>query len=277
LEAVEWAYQEERAEDVFHLTIEGFYYLEFLGDWNRLILLMLQAIDLAEMTGKDVYLARLANTLGSIYSQQGEYDKALALHATSLKTYQSRISLRGTAITLQHQSASFRKRKQFEQAKELLDRAHHIADVLEDGDLEALIEANYGKLARDMSNWELAWQHFLHVKDYFEHRTIEWPRDEFLARSIWGHLASIAIHLNRPEQAKEYCLQSIGYYESEGGKGILSTLKYRLALAEQALGEYDTALLHLQEAMEWFDRLGMKPDYAEAQKVQQELIQQMRG
>ncbi len=276
LEAVEWAYQEEKAEDVFHLAVQGFYYLEFLGDWNRLIPLLQQALNLAELTGDKVYIARLANTLGSVFSEQGEYNKALDLHMLSLKIYRDRISLRGTALTLQQQSTVLRKLAQYPQAKDLLNEADHIADVLEDGDLKALIEANFGKLARNMGEWELAWEHFMNVRDYFDRRTIEWPRDEFLARSIWGHLASVAIHLNRPQQAKEYCLRSIEYYELEGPKGILSTLKYRLALAEQALGEYESAAQHLREAMEWFDRLGMKPDYLEAQETQHKLNEQIQ-
>ena len=102
------------------------------------------------------------------------------------------------------------------------------------------------------------------MRDYFEKRVAESPRDEPLARSTWGHLAIVAIHLGRPEEAKEYCLRSIEYFEERGTKGFLATLKYRLARAEIALGEFDEALKHLEEAIEWFDRLGMKPDHDEA-------------
>lgn len=113
--------------------------------------------------------------------------------------------------------------------------------------------------------------------DYFEHRTEEGPRDKFLARSIWGQLAIVAIHLNRPAQAKAFCLRNIEYFEVEGTKGTLSTLKYRLALAEQALGEYEAAAQHLQEALTWFERLEMKKDYVEARQTERELRLQMAG
>jgi hypothetical protein len=49
--------------------------------------------------------------------------------------------------------------------------------------------------------------------------------------------------------------------------GYLATLKYRLALAEEALDEKKAALNHAEEAVEWFERLGMKPDYAEAKEL----------
>ncbi len=50
-------------------------------------------------------------------------------------------------------------------------------------------------------------------------------------------------------------------------KGYMATLKYRLALAEEALGEVEAAWQHAQEAIGWFERLGMKPDYTEAPKL----------
>ena len=47
----------------------------------------------------------------------------------------------------------------------------------------------------------------------------------------------------------------------------MATLKYRLALAEEALGEREAAMKHVKEALDWFERLGMKPDPVEALKL----------
>ena len=59
------------------------------------------------------------------------------------------------------------------------------------------------------------------------------------------------------------CQRSLEFFESYGTKGFLATLKYRLALAEEALGEKRAALIHAGEAVDWFERLGM-PDRAAA-------------
>ena len=108
----------------------------------------------------------------------------------------------------------------------------------------------------------------------FEHRVRETPRDDELARSILGHLGFVAYHLGRPEEAKILILQNMQYYESYGNKGYLATLNYRLALAELTLGENEAATVHVNKALDWFDRLGMKPDYEEALPLYQRLTGQ---
>ncbi len=50
-------------------------------------------------------------------------------------------------------------------------------------------------------------------------------------------------------------------------KGYYAALLYRLALAELALGNRASALQHATEALEWFTRLGMKPDVPAAQAL----------
>jgi tetratricopeptide (TPR) repeat protein len=122
----------------------------------------------------------------------------------------------------------------------------------------------YGKLARDQRDWQTAWDYFASVRDWFEQRVEQAARDEPLALSTWGHLAIVAYHLGRPQEAKELCLKGLEFFEQYGIKGYMATLKYRLALAEEALSENDAAQRHAKEALDWFERLGMKPDYAEA-------------
>ena len=139
------------------------------------------------------------------------------------------------------------------------------------GDLKALINTAYGKLARDRGDWKSAWVCFAEVRDWFERRAEKTPRDEPLARSTWGHLAIVALRLGRPQEAKELCLRSLEFFEEHGTKGYLATLKYRLALTEEALGERDAALQHAREAVDWFDRLGMRPDVEEATLLLQRL------
>jgi tetratricopeptide (TPR) repeat protein len=90
------------------------------------------------------------------------------------------------------------------------------------------------------------------------------PSYQELLRSIWGHLAIVALNLGRPDEAKTLANKSLEFFNKMGTKGFLATLKYRLALAEDALGEVKDAKVHLREAMEWYKRLGMKPDFEEA-------------
>jgi tetratricopeptide (TPR) repeat protein len=240
LEAVDWSYghgtaKHGNAQDIFILTLAAYDYLEAVGQWNTILELCYKALDLARSIQDGIYIARFCSITGWILTQRGEYEDAASLFDESLNEYKMASVQEGEGIALQHLSTAYRKQKMFEKAKQLNDDALKIAENLGFGDLEALVNTNFGKLARDMGDWNLAWAYFTKVRDYFEGRVEETPRDEPLARSTWGHLAIVAYHLGRPEQAKELCLRSLKYFEVRGTKGYLATLKYRLALAEEAL------------------------------------------
>jgi tetratricopeptide (TPR) repeat protein len=202
-----------------------------------------------------------------MHNQRGEHDQSEQMYHDALMIYQALQNLEGESVALQHLSTSYRKRGEYAAAREYNDRAWRIAEQLDVGDLKALINVSYGKLARDQGDWQTAWDYFSEVKDWFEQRVEQTPRDEPLARSTWGHLAIVAYHLGRPQEAKDLCLKSLEFFEQYGTKGYMATLKYRLALAEEALGEVDAAQRHAKEALDWFERLGMKPDNAEALKL----------
>lgn len=271
LEAIEWSYENGTAEDVFLLILAANEYLDAVGDWNRLWTVVHRALSLARTVRNPIAVARFATIEGWMLSQWGEYEEAESRLSEALERYQEVGNREGKSIALHHLSAIYRKKGLFNKAEEFCNRAWSIADSLGIGDLRSLVNIERGKLARDMGRWELARGYFAQVRDWFEERAEQDPRDEILARSIWGHLAIVEYHLGRPREAKELCLKSLEFFEAHGTKGYLATLKYRLALAEDALGEHKVALEHAREAVDWFDRLGMKPDYAEAKALLQRL------
>jgi tetratricopeptide (TPR) repeat protein len=273
IEAIRWSYEYGTNEDVFSLTLAAYEYLEVVGQWNEVLELCGKALALAESSQNARAIARLSQVMGWILGSRGEYAEAEAHFSRALSNYEQEEERAGQSIALHLLARNYRQQEAFAEARELCDRAWEIAQDLGAGDLKALIQTEYGKLARDMEDWELAWHHFTGVKQWFEERKEETPRDESLARGNWGQLALVAYHLGRPKEARDLCLKSLEFFETHGAKGYVATLKYRLALAEQALGEHEAALEHVREAMDWFDRLGMKPDYEEAEELIQRLEQ----
>lgn len=263
LKAIDWAHQHGSADDVFELMMIAYDYLEVAGRWSEAIAYVERALSLARSVENSVAIARLANILGWTLRQQGNYQQAIPLFKEALKRYRETSNRVGESIGLRHLSGVFRKLGQFERAHKFCDQAWAIAEEIEFGDLKALVKTEYGKLARDMEDWDLAWNYFIEVRNWFQERGEETPRDETLARGTWGQLALVAYHLGRPEEARELCLRSLDFFETSGTKGYLATLNYRLALAEEALGEDESALRHAKIAVDWFERLGMKPDLEE--------------
>jgi len=273
LEAIQWSYEHGTPENIFILALAACEYLDVSGDWSGIVTLCRQVLRLARTVRNPNAIARYAMQEGWILRQWGEYGKAESSFRDALDQYRQAGNPEGESIALQHLSAVHRKLGAFDEAEELCDQAWNIAESLGKGDLKALIDLERGRLARDMENWELAWTYFTAVRDWFEERVEQAPRDEILARSTWGHLAIIAYHLGRPQEARELCLKSMEFFEGHGTKSYLATLKHRLALAEEALGEYEAAIVHAREAVNWFDRLGMKPDYVEAKVLLERLEQ----
>ena len=265
LAALEWAYEYGHADDIFNLTWMTSDFLDVQGEWNLLQRLCQRALDLARTLRRPLEIARFVHTLGWYAEQRGDYQTAITAFQEGLDRYQEIDNLEGQAMILQRLSSPIRKLGDFAKAKQLLDEARALAESLGREDLVALVDTNEGKLARDQADWETSWGYFAAVRDWFERQTEQTPRDEQLARSTWGHLAILAYHMGRPQEAKELCIRSLEFFEDFGTKGYMATLKYRLALAEEALAEWAAALAHVTEALDWFDRLGMRPDYEEAQ------------
>ncbi|MEI2609214.1 MAG: tetratricopeptide repeat protein [Candidatus Promineifilaceae bacterium] len=265
LAAIEWAYQHGTAEDIFVLTIAAADYLDVTGQWQALLELIDQSLSLAHSSDNPTAVGRLADIKGWQLEQRGEYAAAEASFREGLEHYREVGDEEAEAVFLQRLAGIQRKYGHFDAAADLIEEAWAIAARLSQADLKALIHTQRGKLERDRGNWTASWHYFSLVQDWFEQRTEQTPLDEELAVGTWGHLAFVAYQLGRPEEARELCLRSLSYFEGRGTKGYYAALLYRLALAEEALGNRASALQHATEALEWFIRLGMKPDVPAAE------------
>lgn len=267
MEAIRWSRAHGTADDVFVLTKAAYEYLEATGQWQEGFRLCEQALSLARSIQDPLVVGHWASLCGWILLQWGDYEGARSRLLEAVDYYRRAHNREGEAIALQQMCAVYRKLGDLDQARAACDQAWSIAQELEADDLKALINTAYGKLARTDGQWELAWTYFSRVQSWFAGLAEEAPRDEALAGSIGGHLAIVAYHLGRPQEARELCLTSLGFFEARGTKGYRATLKYRLALAEEALGETAAARRDAEDAADWFDRLGMKPDLAEAEAL----------
>lgn len=266
LAAIDWAFENADADDIFTLTYEAIWYLEVTGRWTELYSLLQRSLQLARSISNRKVVARFLGELGWINRQRGNYAEAEAKFMEAHRIYIELGSQEGEGISLQWLSTVNRKKENFSESKRLCDKALFIAQELGSGDLEALINTELGKLYRDMHQWEESWSTFSKVKDWFETRVAETPRDESIAVGTWGQLALIAYHLGRYEEARTLCQRSLEFFGEKGSKGYMATLKYRLALAEEALGNRKEAIKNAEEAVYWFERLEIKPDVDEARK-----------
>lgn len=274
LEAVEWAYEYGNAYDVFSMTVIAESYLDITGRWATMMEYQERAIDLAITIRNHRALARLLHSAGWLHEQRGEFDQARQQYEEGIQFYEEDGNVESLVIILQRLSAIYRKQGDLQNARKMLDDAWGYAAKLDSGDINALLSTEEGKHQRDLENWDAAWEHFTIVREYFEKRIEQSPRDEQLATGTYGHLAIVAYHQGRYLEAKELAQRSIDFFAKYGTKGYLATLKYRLALAEEALGDVDAAKMHVGEAIYWFRTLGMAPDLPKAEALWERLERQ---
>jgi len=277
LAAIQWAYEHGTADDIFKLSLAAFHYLEANGQWDTVIEICNQALSLARSIQNSQAIARFDSLIGWIAADRGDYQQAEELFCDALETYRRMDNREGEYIALIELSSVHRKRREFSKSWESSHQAWDIVRDLESDSLTAMVQVELGKLARDTEDWESAWRYFTDVRVWYEKRTEKFPREESLFQSIYGHLAIVSYCLKRPREAKELCLKSIEFFEHQGTKAYLATLKYRLALAEEALEEYEEALQHTTEALYWYEHLGMNPDYAKTKKLWERLRSQSGG
>ncbi|MEK7729387.1 MAG: tetratricopeptide repeat protein, partial [candidate division KSB1 bacterium] len=262
--AIDWAFANGEAEDVLTLSYEAYWYLQVVGRWTELYSLLQRSLQLARSINNRKTIARFLGELGWFDRQRGKYSEAEEKFKEAHHIFVELGSREGEGIALQWLSSANRKRQNFSESKRLCEEALQIAKELGAGDIEALINTERGKLYRDMNDWEESWKMFSKVKDWFETRVAETPHDEELAVGTWGQLALVAYHLGRYEEARKLCLRSLEFFGEKGSKGYMATLKFRLALAEEALGNRKEAVKHAEEAVHWFERLEIRPDVDEA-------------
>ena len=263
---LEWAYEHGSARQIFALTKGGCWYLEVVGRWGDEVAYARRAADLAKSIRNHKAAARNLGIVGWIFNQWGDLQQAERVFNETLELYRLGKSREGECLALQWLGMIPRKRGQFEQAADLYEQAWHIACEPDSSDLQALVNMERGKLARDMQDWSNAQSYFIEVRRWFETKAETDPRDAPLLAGAWGQLATVESALGNYETAREQFLKSFDLYQIGASQGFKATMKLRLARVELALNHPEAALEYARDAAYWFERLGMSPDLEEARE-----------
>lgn len=264
LDAVDWALELGQTDDVLVVSLAAIEYLIILGDFRKAVALCKRALDLGWIVQDRISIARFANLEAWILVQLGDLQAAEELGLVALQEYEEVGNIEGSIGALLTASTVYRKQGHFKKARELSDRAWNLVKDLGTNDLEAWVNDQYGKIARDAGEWESAWEYFtIAARLEFQATGVSYTDERYHAL-YGGQLALVAYHLGKPQEAKDLCLRTMEATRHHRRQHDIATLTYRLALAEEALGENDAARKHAQEALDQFDRLGMKLDYDEA-------------
>lgn len=270
-----WAEENDRP-DIFLGTASALnFYYNFTGQWLEKKEMLTKGIEYARLLGDQDMLFIISRHLSGLYSETGEYTKALPNieYAYSLSLRQNCVDKQIKALI--SWSSILRREEKFEEAQ---DRCTETEALILTLPLDIQWQANAsllyekGRIFRDQEEWEQARHALIQARDVFGYDAIT---GEFDIRRAWGVLGNLGVveyALGNYDEARLIYEQCIAHIRISGGKGGLATLLTRLAQLEEQCGNFSIALEHINEAMAISQQLNLAKEIELAEQIYQRLI-----
>jgi tetratricopeptide (TPR) repeat protein len=273
-EGLEWASANKDWELFLKLVVVVCWYYNYSGLWSELITKSEFAIEIArENSDLETEAEMRSALLGFAYSQQHDFVKAIHHGNIALNIYRDKLhSSSGEAIALAHLAQVYRKQGDFNRAETLYEQASEILSRRTELHRTYIaVQFELGKLARDKGEWANAYQLFDKVRQWLDENPDDVLNQTQLQGAIYGHLALVEFYRKNYEQAKSFCLEGIRLFTIYDLRVAFGSLYWRLAVIEDALGNYAEASEAVRLAIDWFDRLGMNEDKRKAEVLKEQI------
>lgn len=262
LAAVDWAFSAGRIHEALILMTAVFWYLDIMGRWTDSLKYGDRAIELAARENAHLALAGICRQVGWINAQLGQFDAAEAyfqrgLTASANLSDESGITMHtDLLITL---GQSIRKAGNFQRAREIFEQCQQTIDEHQlSHEVQADLDFEWGKWARDQQDWSAAQHHFQRVLDWADQmRQMQRGYQYDMALGTQGNMAFVLFQLGKYNEARAMCHTAMQFYENQGGKPYFAILNYRFALIEEALGDTTSAQQHAATALQLAQQIGL--------------------
>jgi tetratricopeptide (TPR) repeat protein len=210
------------------------------------------------------------NMTAWIVSQQGRHGEAERANQEALDIALRMDDVGWQCDILVNASQILRRQERFAEAMARCQAALELLPMLSDAQqqyVEADINVELGKIARDQRDWQTAQTHFQAARAVFR---LDIENPVFNIERAWaaiGQFAFVSHQLGDLESAANMYQESIDFLRETGSRGFLTTLQVRFALLEEQRGNCAAALEHAREALEWSSKLGMAQERAQAKAL----------
>ncbi|MCB8978610.1 MAG: tetratricopeptide repeat protein [Ardenticatenaceae bacterium] len=255
LAAVDWAFAAGRIHEALVLMTAVFWYLDITGRWTDALKYGDKAIELAALENDNLALAGICRQTGWIKAQLGQFDAAetyfqQGVAAVSKVSGKEGVTMHTDLLIVQGQA--IRKAGDYQQAKDIFQRCQEAIDTHQlASEVQADLNFEWGKWARDQQDWAAAQHYFQRVLDWSEQMVQQKRGYQYdMALGTQGNMAFILFQLGQYAEARSMCQRAMQFYEKQGGKPYYAILNYRFALIEEALGNIQSARDHAQYALQ---------------------------
>ena len=233
-------------------------YLDMKGRYQELATYGETLQLIAQTKNNKHILAWLSHSwLSWLYLTQGDIDHAMRSAIKSLSLYEELNDVKGKCFILTGIGRIFREKGEYAKAEEKFDQAIRLAKEFNLKDGIAATYFGLGILARDEEKWDEAKTYLQKVINWCEENVEDLNRDVSIHMSAMGQLGWVEFHLGNLQKAIDFVERSLMFVERFGGKFHATSLYFKLATIENALGNHEKAFQHAQEAHFWAERLGM--------------------
>lgn len=262
LTAVDWTFSAGRIHEALILMTSVFWYLDMMGRWTDALKYGDKAIELASLENEHLALAGVCRQAGWIKAQFGQFAEADVYFQRGLdaagKVPGKEGIMKHTDLLIVIGQAT-RKAGDFQQAKEVFDRCQQAIETHQlSSEIQADLDFELGKWARDQQDWPAAQYYFQQVLDWAdEMRKQERGHQYDMALGTQGNMAFVLFQRGDYEEARTICLRAMRFFEKQGGKPYFAILNYRFALIEESLGNIQSAKRHAQTALLLAQQMGL--------------------
>ena len=272
LSVMDWCREVEEWRLFIDLEAAMRYFLSFGGDWHELIKRGLQATEASvKIVDKAAYAWAALTSLSWTYRKQGNFAEALRWAEEARKNFEDLGDKRGMAASFRNLGAIAESQEKLDEAKSFFEQC--IAVLGGPADREVAYDAHV-----DLG--DIAWKQdeYQEAQRLYEERLRTWEElgDPMWVAALRGKLGLVAYARGDYETAWQLYEEDLRGNQELGRQNGIANAKWALAHIGVLLGKDRAHMQTLaQEALEIFERLGMKLEYEEqdlAAQLEQPLV-----
>ncbi len=251
----------------------------FISDYNEALKNLNQAISILEelliqnkLTGKNKVKNILTisyNNLGNVYSEEGDYARALDNYFKSLKIAEEINDKKRQAINLGNIGTVYDEQKEYEKALHYYGKALKIAQELNDKKRQASIMSNIGIVHMYQNKFPEALKYFTSSLILLEELG-----DKKRKASVLNNIGNLYSLMNEDDKAIDYFKQSLILFEEINNKKSYSLCLGNIGASYLKQKNYKEAEKYLHNAIEIGEKIkyiyGLKDFYESLSKLYEE-------
>jgi CHAT domain-containing protein/tetratricopeptide (TPR) repeat protein len=227
--------------------------LQDLGQYDRALAAMQEAIALIQVLQDPATEALYQNNLGVLYGRIGDYPKAFANHETALKQATQLGDRRTMAVGLAQMGSLYQTQGNYAKSLETKLRSLELTRAIEDRSSEAVRLNNLGFLYQEMGNYAEAEKNFQQALAL--QRSLGLKRTE---STTLGNLASLAGYQGNDAKALQLHQQALQLAQAIGNPSKEAIARLGIAGVYSNQAQYAKAFAEYEQSLQIIRRIGEK-------------------